>query len=995
MKKKTVAHTRILPSVNKYDPAAQPPELTERDAKAGVLSLLNRGFLPVGVDLTPAFATSQSSIMKNGRLKIHNRLEQPAKSIPYTNPSGFNVATLKFDLSSPSPVASGSPSKTSLGVAQSSDPALPSPSDRDPHSQAAAASSSGPKVVTINFPDSEGAAAAASPSGASMLGIRSSLANISLPNQEPDFDHAVFEENRVIGGSEDDATPMEELSKNVEKIRGYNELLDTYSLHQFIIHKGRTMRETPEFISFKRVAQEIWGSVEEVIKALETLLTRFFVPLAYIDGQRLMGVAAMDLAWFSTADLLSCIVNEDQVSALIRRPGQRYKGKDRKRKAATTLQGFFRMCLHRNRYAKFRHHGASAIVVQQAWRVYLSQQKLKRRMKELRELQQERWDAQMLRLKDRWHEIRASRRMVIHVPSCSIDERSRLRADNFSVKQNLQLSRLCGILDSNVDVIYVSPFELTADVSQYFMKLLELGGVANASARVKLVFPEQATRFPAHFSLASVLLYSPHCLRRIKRFIKGKEAYLVMGMPGPEDKRLAMALQAPILGMDPDGALPLLTKSGNKRFFMKADVNVPTGSYDIYDGEELMFSLAKLILAHLEQNVWLLKIDYDQFGAGVASVDVSTLSVLRDIRREKRSPEFWKQPGVRDTAARQILTELERTLPSLFRAWYPEVYPSYSVFLQDVAQFGVVVEAAPAGILGSVRANLFVEPSGEIHLTSTQDLVTSTSTGAAVHQRRTIGYAFPQTVAPYEAIRGASNAIARRLVDQSQVFGYVSVDYLVFEDAHKAPRLWALALYPFLTDSAASFATFHLLNRGALNPATGLYHLTAAPPEAQSERKGSFKGGASLSSSEFITREAQFSALERLGTQRSYIVNEYIFHPNVSTMPYRSFFQTCRLHGVCFDVERAVGTVFLLADSLTAGVFGVLCVGETNAQAIKYLRTALEVIAREVGTQPVVDDFDSHVNAGDTGNFAEILRGVRLLAGGKSAKLEKIRRLRT
>lgn len=991
MKKKTVVHTRILPSVNKYDPAAQPPELTEQDAKAGVLSLLNRGFLPVGVDLTPAFATNQSSIMKNGRLKIHNRLEQPVKSIPYTNPSGFNVATLKFDISS----SSASPSKMSLGATQSSDPALPSPSDRDSLSQAAA-TSSGPKVVTINFPDSDGAAAA-SPSGASMLGIRSNLANVSMPNQEPDFDHAVFEEDRVVGGSEDDATPMEELSKNVEKIRGYNELLDTYSLHQFIIHKGRTMRETPEFISFKRVAQEIWGSVEEVIKALETLLMRFFVPLAYIDGQRLMGVAAMDLAWFSTADLLSCIVNEDQVSALIRRPGQRYKGKDRKRKAATTLQGFFRMCLHRNRYTKFRHHGASANVIQQAWRIYSSQQNLKRRMKELRALQQHRWDAQMLRLKNRWYEIRANRRMVIHVPSCSIDERSRLRADNFSVKQNLQLSRLCGILDGNVDVIYVSPFELTADVSQYFMKLLELGGVANASARVKLVFPEQATRFPAHFSLASVLLYSPHCLRRIKRFIKGKEAYLVMGMPGPEDKRLAMALQAPILGVDPDGALPLLTKSGNKRFFMKADVNVPTGSYDIYDGEELMFSLAKLILAHLEQNVWLLKIDYDQFGVGVASVDVSTLSVLRGIRREKQSPDFWKQPGVRDTAARQILTELERTLPSLFRAWYPEVYPNYNMFLQDVTQFGVVVEAAPAGILGSVRANLFVEPSGDIHLTSTQDLVTSTSTGAAMHQRRTIGFAFPQTVAPYEAIRGASNAIARRLVDQSSVFGYVSVDYLVFQDAHHSPRLWALALHPFLTDSAASFAAFHLLNRGVLNPATGLYHLAAALPEAQSQRNESFKGGSSLSSSELITRDAQqsqLSALERLGTQRSFIVNEYIFHPNVSTMPYRSFFQTCRLHGVCFDVERAVGTVFLLADSLTAGVFGVLCVGETNAQAIKYLRTALEVIAREVGTQPVVDDFDSHANAGDTGNFAEILRGVRLLAGGKSAKLEKIRRLR-
>ena len=62
-------------------------------------------------------------------------------------------------------------------------------------------------------------------------------------------------------------------------------------------------------------AREFYGEllVEETIKQIEALLTEYFVPLAYVDGQRLMTVAAMDTDTIRTQDLLSCIVNQDQV----------------------------------------------------------------------------------------------------------------------------------------------------------------------------------------------------------------------------------------------------------------------------------------------------------------------------------------------------------------------------------------------------------------------------------------------------------------------------------------------------------------------------------------------------------------------------------------------------------------------------------------------------------------------------------------------------------
>ena len=44
----------------------------------------------------------------------------------------------------------------------------------------------------------------------------------------------------------------------------YNELLDEYSLHQFIIRKGKTLASTPEFQSFRRTNLANWGNIKRI-----------------------------------------------------------------------------------------------------------------------------------------------------------------------------------------------------------------------------------------------------------------------------------------------------------------------------------------------------------------------------------------------------------------------------------------------------------------------------------------------------------------------------------------------------------------------------------------------------------------------------------------------------------------------------------------------------------------------------------------------------------
>ena len=62
---------------------------------------------------------------------------------------------------------------------------------------------------------------------------------------------------------------------------------------------------------------------------------------------------------------------------------------------------------------------------------------------------------------------------------------------------------------------------MTNDVVGYYMKILEIGDINSPNSRLTILTPDNITKFPHHYSLAQVLIYSPKTLKRIKNLIKG------------------------------------------------------------------------------------------------------------------------------------------------------------------------------------------------------------------------------------------------------------------------------------------------------------------------------------------------------------------------------------------------------------------------------------------------------------------------------------------
>ena len=116
--------------------------------------------------------------------------------------------------------------------------------------------------------------------------------------------------------------------------------MDVFSLHQFIIRKGKVLDQTPEFTSFKRTYIGQWGSISFIIHLLEKFLGTYGIDMAYIDGKALVQLAESqtpEMRKPTSVQLYDCISNKEEVSKIIKIPSRMFKGPRGPELAAITI----------------------------------------------------------------------------------------------------------------------------------------------------------------------------------------------------------------------------------------------------------------------------------------------------------------------------------------------------------------------------------------------------------------------------------------------------------------------------------------------------------------------------------------------------------------------------------------------------------------------------------------------------------------------------------
>ncbi|KAH8092031.1 hypothetical protein JL720_5608 [Aureococcus anophagefferens] len=767
-----------------------------------------------------------------------------------------------------------------------------------------------------------------------------------------------------------------------------------HSLHHFIIWKGKRLHATPEFGAFG--AAMIAGRHLHIVGLLEDLCLQKAVTLALVDGAAVDALAKCDLARLKVADLRARVHNMDHVGGedIFKPSSSTTKHRDRS-KAATLIQTVARRVVARKRFLSHRVRRDAAVSIQSQARRKLAVATVLDGIARLRSERATHWDALSARLRrDAAHLAPGAERVEIHVPSLGHSEHVRLDAPRFQLSQAMQIARLCAAADPNTHVVYVSPVELGDELVDYYQRVLSLarGGSGDddddadgdpastprpgASSRFTVIVPELVRRFPAHFTLASLALYSPSCCRRLYHLSAGRFAVIVPGGPvGWAEKALALRLDVPLLGPDPSRAALYGSRSGAKRgstrerhsqlqrlrsrpfstrakrVLHESDVNIPVGAHDIYDEEDFCVALAKLVAGHLDVARWKFGVDADARAggaSGVAHLDVDDLDVVRDLRHEQRrltaldrhkGEAAWHHPDVQVLARSKLLRSLRVALAARAVVCYPGKRPeggAWPSFMALVQRYGGVIEAEPRDVVGHSCVHAFVRPDGVVSVRAAQDVLSTDGYEriVAVH---------PAAAAPVEALAGATAAVARRLFDRGvtrgiQIFNPTSISpfdvhaggvvghFTLHFTAHRsadaggALRLWATDLELGLNPLAVG----HLLHvavtgRAPRKPAPGAGPAPPADP-----------------------------------AKRSYVLVPGFYHPGLAALKYSSFFKLCRLHGIAFDLAERRGPVLLLVDSLASGVVGAVTEGANKLDALRLCHKFLTFVRKHVDTAHLI-----------------------------------------
>lgn len=595
----------------------------------------------------------------------------------------------------------------------------------------------------------------------------------------------------------------EGMKSDVNRIRGYMDLLDEYSLHHFVIWQGKVIRDTPEFTSLARTHHAAWSSIDRCVTILEEIMTVNAVPVAVIDGKQLGDLATFDMERVDGADLCSCIANLEQIRPMLRHTRLAANGPSAAQLAAITIQATARRFLKRSDFLLLKRERNAAVKLQCLARGRRSRRAVGALLLGLRREAESKWEELQAGLRTRWESWRNSERVVILLPFAATGERT---CDG--------IFHMHWLVDPKMHVVCVMPSQPDTEVLQYHRKTLEMTGIYNARERMTVVVPENVDLFQSRLPVASLLLYSPACLKRMVQIVKGRPAMLLSGKVGWHHKRLAVALGTPLLSADPSVAALLQTQSGMKRVFAAADVSTPIGAHDVYDEEDLVVSLTKLIACNLEVRRWRIKVDVCRGNRGLAVLDTSTLSCMMSLKREKAQLEranggpsgVWHHPDVQLLARARLLKTLRRCLYRVLSIHDSDTYPTCTHFLAHLARVGGVIEAEAPEKRSHPSSSIFISPAGQItYLSETEILL-----DACDHQ---VGFVHPQEGVSPHALRGASAAIARQLCLRG-VMGYVSIYFVVFwHEQAEAPRLWATELELGLSSSAFSFCLFRSLTR--------------------------------------------------------------------------------------------------------------------------------------------------------------------------------------
>lgn len=404
---------------------------------------------------------------------------------------------------------------------------------------------------------------------------------------------------------------------------------------------------------------------------------------------------------------------------------------------------------------------------------------------------------------------------------------------------------------------------------------------------------------------------------------------MVTNIPHMDDLDVAEYLDIPIFAPEPEVAHLYSTKSGCKRIFASANVDMPPSEYDVYSLGQLHECLAQLVTENLLVKRWLFKLDDEFDGRGIAYCDISEhLKCFKwALKEAKRYGEKWSKKWAQEAAYIKIHAEIAEVLSHHAKPMNTKIYPTWERFLESFLSQGGVIEACPpSDSITTLTVDMLIEPNGKTSMISCGDQIHAES------QFSCWGVSVPQSSVEPEVLNKACSRIADSCKSRG-IMGYFCVDFVTFIDPKSMEQqLWALDISLQYSDSLAMFQLMSFVSNGTLDTKT---HVFDVPPPKQENKKR--------------RRRLHGQDEEKPpNTNRFGVMSTRLLHTNLSVVHYSVFFQMCRAHGIGYDIKEKQGTVFTLIDSFNREKLGMLTIGDALQGALATFARNLSVVHQEI-----------------------------------------------
>ncbi len=378
-------------------------------------------------------------------------------------------------------------------------------------------------------------------------------------------------------------------------------------------------------------------------------------------------------------------------------------------------------------------------------------------------------------------------RTVLIVPSLSMDQEVLASISGAHHYEERMLCYLMLLRMPRTRVIYVSSYPIPESIIDYYLHLLP--GIPAQHARSRL------TLFSCHdgspVGLTEKLLARPRLLERIRASIPDPDtAYMICFNVTEQERSLAMRLNLPIYGCDPD-LLHWGSKSGSRKIFREAGIDMPEGFEDLRGADEIVGALVELRARRPGIRRAVVKLDEGFSGEGNAIFSY-------DGAPEGAPLNAW----------------IESRLPDLA---FEAKDMTWELFSEKLTSMGGIVEEFIEGdVKRSPSAQFRVDPLGRLEAISTHDQVLGGESGQVF-----LGCLFPADESYRLEIQESGRKAACVLAEKG-VLGRFAIDFLSVKEGD-GWRHYAIEINLRRGGTTHPFIMLEFLTEGQYDPDTGTF----------------------------------------------------------------------------------------------------------------------------------------------------------------------------